>query len=95
MWDVFRILDQFDTTKTWDLFHRTASLTLLTVVSHMEELRETRDKHTIDNLNWSGEYFRASMELPIFNKFLINVNVAVSGTDILESLIIVIHAFKF
>ena len=35
------------------------------------------------------------MELPIFNKFLINVNVAVSGTDILESLIIVIHAFKF
>ena len=55
MWDVFRILDQFDTTKTWDLFHRTASITLLTVVSHMEELRETRDKHTIDNLNWSGE----------------------------------------
>ena len=36
MWDVFNILDPFDTTKTWDLFHHTARFTLLTVVSHME-----------------------------------------------------------
>ena len=54
MWDVFSILDPFDTTKTWDLFHHTASFTLLTVVSHVEELRKTGDKHTVDNLEWSG-----------------------------------------
>ena len=35
MWDVFSILDPFDTTKTWYLFHHTARFTLLTVVSHM------------------------------------------------------------
>ena len=35
MWDVFRILDPFDTAKAWYLFHRTALFTLLTVVSHV------------------------------------------------------------
>ena len=55
IYDVFSILDSFDTTKTWDLFHHTARFTLLTVVSHVEELRKTGDKHTIDNLDWSGE----------------------------------------
>ena len=54
MWDVFSILDPFDTAKTWYLFHHTASFTLLTVVSHVEELQKTGDKHTIDNLDWSG-----------------------------------------
>ena len=49
---VFRIMDSFDTTKTRDKFHRTARFTLLTVVSHVEELRKTGDKHTIDNLDW-------------------------------------------
>ena len=54
MWDVLSILDPFDTTKFWDLFHHTACFTLLTIVSHMEELCKTGDKHTIDNFDWSG-----------------------------------------
>ena len=49
MWDIFSILDPFDTTKTWDLFHHTASFTLLTLVSHIEELQKNGDEHTIDN----------------------------------------------
>ena len=36
MWDVFIILDLFDTIKTWDLFHHTACFTMLTLVSHVE-----------------------------------------------------------
>ena len=46
MWDVFNILDQFGTNKTWDHFHHMAGFTLLTVVSHVEEPRKTGDKHT-------------------------------------------------
>ena len=55
MWDVFRILDPFDTTKTWYLFHHTDHFILLTAVYHVEELRKNGDNHTIDNLEWSGE----------------------------------------
>ena len=43
MWDELSILDSFDTTKTWDLYHHLARFTLLTVVSHMEELCKTGD----------------------------------------------------
>ena len=95
MWDVFRILDPFDTTKNWDLFHHMDRFTLLTVVSHVEELRKTGDKHTIDNLDWSGEYIRASMELPILNKVLTHVNVAASGPEIQAALILVMYDSNF
>ena len=95
MWDEFIILDPFDSIKTWDLFHRTAHFILLTVVSHVEEFHKTLDKHTIYNLDWSGEYLWASMELPLLTKVLDHVNVSASGTDILESLILVIRASNF
>ena len=49
MWYVLSILEPFDTTKTWDLFHHTARFTLWTVVSHVEELCKTGDKHSIYN----------------------------------------------
>ena len=54
MWDVFNILDSFYATKNYDLFHHTACFTQLTVVSHVEELRKTGDKHTIEifGLKW-------------------------------------------
>ena len=51
MWGVFSILDPFDTTRTWYLFHHTAHFTLMTVVSHVEELHKTGYKHTFDNLD--------------------------------------------
>ena len=95
MWDVLRILDPFDTTKNWELFHHTDNFTLLTVVSHVEELRKTGDKHSIYNSDWSGEYIRASMYLPLLTKVLAHVNVAVSGPEILAALTIVIHASNF
>ena len=41
MWDVFIILDPFDTTQNWDLFHHMDCFTLLKVVSRVEELRKT------------------------------------------------------
>ena len=78
MWYVFRILDQFDTTITWNLFHHTARFTLLTLVSNVEELRKNRDKHTIDHLDWSGEYIWASMELTLLTMVLDHVNVGAS-----------------
>ena len=55
MWDVLNILDPFDTAKNWYLFHHKAPFTLLTLVPHVEEIHKTGNKHTIDNLEWSGE----------------------------------------
>ena len=95
MWDVFSILDPFDTIKTRDQFCHTARFTLLPVVSHVEELRKTGDKRTIDNLGWSGEYIWASIDLPLLTKVLTRVNVAASGPEILAAPIFVMHASKF
>ena len=95
IWDVFRIFYPFDTTKTWDFFHHADIFTMLTLVSHMEELRKTGDKYNIDNLEWSGEYPRSSMDLPLLTKVLAHVNVAVSGTEIPEALILFINASNF
>ena len=95
MWDLFSILDPFDTSKNWDLFHHTAHFALLTVVSHVGELFKTGDKHTIGNLDLSEEYLWTSMELHRLTKVLAHVNVATSGTEILVALILVIHAFSF
>ena len=68
---------------------------MLTVVSHVEELRKTGDKHNIDNLEWNGEYLLSYMDLPLLTKFLAHVNVAASGTEIPEALILVIHTSNF
>ena len=88
-------MDSFDTTKTWDLFHHTARFTLFTVVSHVEELFKTGDKHSIDNWDWSGEYLQASMDLTLLTKIPDNVFVTDSGPEILVALILVIHASNF
>ena len=95
MWDVFRILEPFDTTKTWDLFHHTARLKLLTVVSHVEELRKTGDKYIINNMDWSGEYLQTYMDLTILTKVLSHVNVDAYRPGIMASLIIFIYDSNF
>ena len=95
MWDLFGILESFGTTKSWNLFHHTDRFTLLTVVSHVEELFKTGDKHSIDNWDWSGEYLQASMDLTLLTKIPDNVFVTDSGPEILVALILVIHASNF
>ena len=61
----------------------------------MEGLRKTGDKHTIYNLDWSGEFIWAYMYLPITTKVLDHVSVAASGPDIMVVLIIVICDYNF
>ena len=95
IWGVFRILDPFDTTKTWGLFCHMDRFTLLTVVPHLEELHKTGYKHTIANLDCSGEYLQESMDLPLLTNSLAHVNVAPSGPEIMVAPILVIHASKF
>ena len=68
---------------------------MLTVLSHVGGLIKTGDKHTIDNLDWSGEYIWESMSLLLLTDVLTHVNVYAFGTDILEDLILVIHASNF
>ena len=61
----------------------------------MEEPHKTGNKHTIDNLDWSGWYLGASMYLPLLIRFLTHVNVAASEHEIISALILTICASKF
>ena len=46
-------------------------------------------------MDWSGEYFWSSRDLPLLTKFSARVNVDASGPDILAALIIIIYASNF
>ena len=72
-----------------------ARLALLNAFSHVDELWKNGDKHTIDNLDCSGEYLWSSMDSPLLTKFLAPFNGVSSRTEILMALILVICASNF
>lgn len=95
MWDVFELLDPKNPNVTWDLFNRLGRFPLKSVISHVQALRATADKYTLDNLDWSGEYLRNTLNPDLLTKALTHVNIAASGPEILSATLLVIHSSNF
>ena len=95
MWDVFSIPDPKNKQVKWDLFSHLGRLPLDAISQHVKDLRANADKYIIDNLDWSGDYLRASLHSTLLSKVLDRLPISASGPEVLSATHAVIQSSTF
>ena len=95
VYNVFELHDPNNPEVKWLIFQWVGCLPLKYAISHIQKIRITADKHTLDNMEWIVQYLRNTLETDPLTRFLIHVNISARSPNVLSDTIFVIHYSNF